>query len=179
MGRIRAEQASLGLANLEYYPDLDLAARYDGFWEDPDLRPMVGMNLNVPIYHNKRDAAVREAAYRLNQRRAELQQRIDDVNNEVQAAYEQFSESQQTLVLYQTKILPAAKQNVDTARTTYTTATLDFLRLVESQRRYLMLQEKESEVEAELVRRAAELERSVGGPIELAIPTEEIRRAQP
>src|SRR4029079_19447384 len=84
MARIRAEQASLGLANLEYYPDLDLAARYDGFWEDTDLRPMVGINLNVPIYHNKRDAAVREAAYRLNQRRAELQQRIDDVNNEVQ-----------------------------------------------------------------------------------------------
>jgi outer membrane protein TolC len=137
------------------------------------------MNVNVPLYQGKRDAAVCEALHRLNQERAELEQQIDNVQNEVQSAYEQFAESRRTLELYQSKILPAARQNVETARTTYTTATFDFLRLVESQRRYLMLQEKQREAEAELVRRAAELERSVGGPIELAIPTEEIPPAQP
>jgi len=177
--RIRAERAKLVLAQREYYPDLSVIARYDGFWEEPDLRPQVGMNVNVPLYQGKRDAAVCEALHRLNQERAELEQQIDNVQNEVQSAYEQFAESRRTLELYQSKILPAARQNVETARTTYTTATFDFLRLVESQRRYLMLQEKQREAEAELVRRAAELERSVGGPIELAIPTEEIPPAQP
>jgi len=165
--RIRGEQASLALARTEYYPDLEVVGRYDGFWESADLRPQVGMNVNVPVYHAKRDAATREAAHRLNQRRAEYEQRVDDINNDVQAAFEQVIESIRSLELYEMKILPAARQNVDTARTTYTTAKLDFLRLVESQRRYIMLQEKHREAEAELLRRLASLEQAIGGPLEM------------
>jgi cobalt-zinc-cadmium efflux system outer membrane protein len=165
--RIRAERASLAAANLEYYPDLEIVGRYDGFWENSDLRPQVGMNVNMPIYQWKRDAAVREAANRLNQRCWQYQQRIDEINNDVQQAYEQAIESQRALDLYESKILPAARQNAETARTTYTTAKLDFLRLIESQRRYIMLQEKWRETEAEALRRLALLEQAIGGPIEI------------
>ena len=153
--KIRGEEAALGLAHVDYYPDFTIVGRYDGFWENPDQRPQVGMNLNVPLYHAKRDAAVREASYRLSQRRAEYRQRVDEVNNDVQSAYEMVQESTKTLRLYEQKILPAAKQNVDTARSTYTNAKLDFLRLLDSQRRYLMLQEKYREAEAEKIRRLA------------------------
>lgn len=170
--KIRGEEAALGLAHVDYYPDYTIVGRYDGFWENPEQRPQVGMNLNVPLNHAKRDAAVREASYRLSQRRAEYRQRVDEVNNDVQSAYEMYQESQKTLQLYESKILPAAKQNVDTARSTYTNAKLDFLRLLDSQRRYLMLQEKYREAEAEKIRRLANLEQAVGGTLEMLVPEE-------
>jgi cobalt-zinc-cadmium efflux system outer membrane protein len=173
--RIRGDQAALALARTEYYPDLEVVGRYDAFWENSDLRPMVGMNLNVPVYHARRDAAVRQAVHRLNERRAEYDQRVDDINHEVQAAFEQLVENLKTLKLYETKILPAARQNVETARTTYTTATLDFLRLVESQRRYIALLEKQREAEAELLRWSAKLEQAIGGPLELPAMPEPVQ----
>ena len=42
--RIRAEQANVGLACKEYYPDLNLVAKYDGFMPE-NMRPAVGMDV--------------------------------------------------------------------------------------------------------------------------------------
>ena len=63
-GRICAEQANLALACKEYYPDVDLVARYDGFMAE-EMRPQVGFDVNVPTHFGRRAAAVREAANRL------------------------------------------------------------------------------------------------------------------
>jgi outer membrane protein TolC len=138
---------------------------------------MVGMNLNVPIRNARRRAAVREAMFRLNQRRAEFDAAIDMIQNDVQASYERARESHQAVELYRQSILPTASQNVEAARAGYTAATVDFLRLIEAQRQLIALEEKSYEAEADYHGRLAELERAVGGPIsqigssdELAIP---------
>src|SRR5687768_1382430 len=34
------------LACKEFYPDIEVVGRYDAFWQEDPLRPMVGMNLN-------------------------------------------------------------------------------------------------------------------------------------
>ena len=54
--RIRAEGAAVALACKEYYPDLELVAKYDAFMPE-EMRTQVGMDLNVPIYRQKRHAA--------------------------------------------------------------------------------------------------------------------------
>jgi outer membrane protein TolC len=65
----------LALANKEFFPDFELVGRYDSFWQpvatQGDLRAQAGVNMNVPIYLEKRRAAVREAMFKLNQQRAE------------------------------------------------------------------------------------------------------------
>lgn len=172
--RIRAEQANLALACREYYPDLELVTRYDAFWQEDPLRPMVGMNLNVPIRNARRRAAVREAAFRLNQRRAEFDAQIDMIQNDVQASYERARESRQAVELYRQSILPTARQNVEAAQAGYTAVTVDFLRLIEAQRQLIALEEKSYEAEADYHGRLAELERAVGGPIPQAGPREEL-----
>jgi cobalt-zinc-cadmium efflux system outer membrane protein len=172
--KLRAEQARLQLAQKEFLPDVEVFGRYDNFWSQASLRGQVGVNMNVPLYRDKRYAAVREAQYRLSQRRAEYQQRIDDINREVQTAYEQFDEAQQTVGLYTRQILPAAQKNVDSAFAAYETGRGDFLRLVAAQRQLIGLQERYQESIANYHRRRVELERVVGQPLAGTAPIEEI-----
>jgi outer membrane protein TolC len=172
--QIRAEQSRLQLTYKEFYPDFEVFARYDNFWSQASLRGQAGLNMNVPLYRQKRYAAVREAQWRLSQRRAEYEQRIDDINREVQTAYERFDESQKTVELYTTQILPAAKQNVDSAFAAYETSGGDFLRLVAAQRQLIVLQERYQEAIADYHRRRIELERVVGQPLDRATSADPI-----
>ena len=165
---LRAEQARLQLAYKDFFPDFELFGRYDNFWSQASLRGQVGLNMNVPVYRDKRQAALREAQWRLSRRRAEYEQRIDDVNQQVQIAYERFDESQQTLGLYVNQILPAAQLNVQSAFAAYESSGGDFLRLVAAQRQLIALQERYQEATADYHRRRIELERVVGGPLAAA-----------
>ncbi|HEX7450249.1 MAG TPA: TolC family protein [Pirellulales bacterium] len=170
---LRAEQARLQLAFKEFYPDFELFGRYDNFWAQPTQRGQVGLNMNVPLYRDKRQAAVREAQWRVSRRRAEYEQRVDDVNQQVQVAYERFDESQQTLRLYVQQILPAAQLNVQSALAAYESGG-DFLRLIAAQRQLIVLQERYQEAIADYHRRRIELERVVGGPLNTTPLTEQI-----
>jgi outer membrane protein TolC len=177
--RIREEQANAALAAREFYPDLEIFGRYDAFWQEPPLRTMVGMNINVPIQRERRRAAVREAMFRANQRRAEFEQQIASIRNDVQAAWARMVESRQVAELYRQRLLPVAEQNVASARSGYIAARVDFLRLVEAQRQLIMLREKSYAAEADYHRRAAELERLVGGPLPQAPPNEDVPAPSP
>lgn len=177
--RIRVEQAEWALARLDYYPDFEVVGRYDTFWQEEPLRSQVGMNLNVPIYKAKRDAAVREAMFQVQQRRAEYDELVLDISNEVQAVYEQLVESKQTVELYRTRIIPAARQNVESARTSYVTGVLDFLRLIDAQRQLIVHLERSLEAEANYNRRLADLERVIGGRLPPAVSPEPVPAPNP
>jgi len=166
--RIAAEQAALGLARKEVCPDIEVMAAYDAFWqtEEKDLRPQIGVKLNLPIYKGRRYGAISEAEGRLLQRRAELDRQIDQVNFDVQQAFEQVRESEQTVALYQKTILPAANENVKGAQAAYTAAKVPFLTLSEAQRNAVMLRDRYFEAIAEHYRRLATLERVIGGPLD-------------
>ena len=166
--RIRAEQANVALANKEYYPDLNLVARYDGFMPE-QMRPAVGMELNVPLQNGRRSAAVREASERLQQRCADYQDRLDQVRFEVQSAFDRAAQSQQVIRLYEEKILPATQRSVESAQSTYTSGRLDFLRLIDAERQVYTQREMYYRAIAEYHRRLAELERAVGGSLPEAI----------
>ncbi|MFO1094054.1 MAG: TolC family protein [Planctomycetaceae bacterium] len=162
--RIQSERASIELARKEFYPDFEFMARYDAFWQEQPLRPMVGMNMNVPINQRRRHAAVNEAIFRLNKMCAEYTAEADNVRNDVQAAYERLTASRQIVELYDSTILQAAEANVAAANAEYTAGTVDFLRLVAAQREVIELREQRFEAVAEYHVRKAELERLVGRP---------------
>jgi hypothetical protein len=75
--RLNAEQNALKLACAEYYPDFEIMGKYDTFWTDPAQRGQVALNVNVPLYRGRRDAAVREAMFRVNKLQAEYEQQVD------------------------------------------------------------------------------------------------------
>lgn len=165
--RIEAERASLALACKEYYPDFEAVAAYDAFWQpnERDLRPMVGVRLNVPVRRERRHAAVAEAQSRLAQKVAELQSRTDQVYLQVQESQAQVHESEKAIRLYDETILPAAIENVKAARTAYAIGRIPFLALIESQRNLIELRDRYYEAIAEYHRRRATLDRVVGTPL--------------
>jgi outer membrane protein TolC len=165
--RIRAEESAVELACKEFCPDLEFVARYDAFWQpaERDLRPQVGMNLNLPIQRDRRRAAVAEAVAKVTQRRAELEQRVDEIQNDVQASVARLNESRRVLQLYDGSILPAAQKNIESAQAGYVSGRVDLLRLIEAQRQLINYREKQYEAVADLHRRFAELERVLAGPL--------------
>ena len=163
--RIRAEQAAVALACKEFYPDFEFMGRYDQFWTDVVQRPQVGMYVNIPLNQSRRQAAVREAIFRVSKMQAEYDSQVDGVRNDVQAGFARLDGSRKTVRLYAETTLSAAEANVASANAGYEAGRVDFLRLVEAQRQLIGLQEKYQEAVAEYHRRHAELERVVGGPL--------------
>ncbi len=167
--RIRVEEASAALAAKEFYPDVEVYGRYDSFWQPTatqgPLREQAGMNMNVPLNRRKRQAAVNEALFRASQRRAEYQQRLNDIQYEVQNAYEQLEQARQTVELYRERFLPAAMSNVQAARAGYNVGRVNFLELTQAQQQLISLREKHEEALADCHRRRAELERILGCPL--------------
>jgi cobalt-zinc-cadmium efflux system outer membrane protein len=159
--RIRAEQANVALACQEYYPDVNLVAKYDGFMPE-EMRPQVGLDFNVPMRDSGRSAAVREASHRVAQRCAEYEDRLDQIRYEVQSALARASESQRVFHLYEETILPAAQRSLDSALANYISGKLDFLRLLDTGRQLNAQREMYYQTIAEYHRRLAELERAVG-----------------
>jgi outer membrane protein TolC len=162
--RIKAEQAALGLAEKEFYPDFEVAAGYDAFWQEKPLRPEVNVRLNLPIYQAKRQAAVSEAEARIAQRKAELARQTDQVSFQVQEAYEQVRQGEQSVRLYEKTILPKARENREAAQSAYENGLVPFLSLIEAQRGEEDLLDRYYQAVADAYRRQAALERAIGGP---------------
>jgi len=169
--RIKAEEAMLGLAHREFCPDFEAMAAYDtimGNGPTRDLAGQLAVRLNLPIRVDRRRAAVAEAEARVASRRADLARLTDQVNYQVQEAYEQVTESTDLVHLYETNILPAAENNVNSAQPAYVAGQIPLLGLLEAQRNLVGLRERYYETLADYFRRRAGLERIVGGLLQPA-----------
>jgi outer membrane protein TolC len=167
--QIAARQADLALAYKQYYPDTEVYGHYDTYWQPAstqgDLRGEVGVRLNLPIYYGRLSAAVREAQDRMNQKRAEYDQKLLDIRFEVQEAHAELYESQQAVKLYSERLLPIAEQNVSAARSNYDVGKSSFLDLATAQRQLIDIREKQQETLAIYHQRIATAERAIGGPL--------------
>jgi len=164
--RVQEQEAALALAYKQFYPDVDLFGRYDTFWQpvstQSELRGQVGVSINLPVYRHKLNAAVNEANSRLNQRRAEYEQKQLDIELEVETAFLMTKESEQLLVLYRERLLPTLRQNVEAVRANYEAGKASYLDLAQANRQLIMMREKELEALAAYHQRRAELDRVVG-----------------
>ena len=160
--RVQVEQSAVALACKEFYPDFEVMGRFDRFWTDREQQPQLGLNMNIPLNQSKRHAAVQEALWRVHKMQAEYAQATDTIRSEVQSAHARVSGSQRKVRVFESKILPAAQDNLRAAESGYEAGTVDFLRLIEAQRQVLDLREKHQMAITDFHRRAAELSRAVG-----------------
>ena len=82
-------------------------------------------------------------------------------------------------IFFESKILPAAQDNLHAAQSGYEAGTVDFLRLIEAQRQLLDLREKYQMAVTDFHRRAAELSRAVGQDVLGQIRPESAPAAEP
>jgi outer membrane protein TolC len=166
--RVAAEENALALAQREFYPDLEVGARYDTIMGNGPMRDLAGqvmVGINLPVRCSRRRAAVAEAGARLAERRAALARLSDQVNYQVQEAYEQAAESEKLVHLYEDTILPAADKNVTAARNAYGPGQIALVSYLEAQRTKVGLYDRYYQTLAEYHQRRAALERAVGAPL--------------
>ena len=165
---IAAEEANVGLANREYYPDFEVMGAYDSIMGNGPMRDLAGqiaVRINLPVQKSRRVAAVSEAESKVAQRRAELARMTDQANYEVQQAYEQVREADRVVQLYKKEILPAAQNQARTAEAGYIATRIPLITWIEAQRNSVNLQDRYYEAIADYFRRLATLERAAGGSL--------------
>jgi outer membrane protein, heavy metal efflux system len=170
------EQAAVGvdLSRRAFYPDFNVNFAY-GFREDdrrgaerPDFFS-AGINLNIPLYQNRKQAPLLEAAARnrqaadqsLRDLQLSLPHQIETVNSAVQRLQSSYK-------LYTGTLLLQAGQWADSAQSAYEVGKLEFNSMINAQMQVLRLQLQADTFLYRLYQKRAELEELVGAPLSAA-----------
>jgi cobalt-zinc-cadmium efflux system outer membrane protein len=146
--RVAATRAGIDVAQLKRRPDVSLGASWMVMAADPgDTMPGAGddaWTLNVttslPIWHHKYDAIASEASRRHFAAHAsedEVALRLDALLRDL---WEQAVASQQTVELYETTILPQARQTFEADQQSLANNTVTFDRVIRDYRTLLNLE---------------------------------------
>ncbi|MEN8184124.1 MAG: TolC family protein [Myxococcota bacterium] len=160
--RVAAEEARVDLAEREYFPDFTVTGAYNRLWQARDLQPFVGIQLNLPLQRGRRRAAVNEAQARLEQVRSQRLAIEDDVRFGVQSGSDRLTEARHVERLFRDRLVPAARDQVDAARSGFETGRNSFLALIDAERNLRNVELGHEEALANLGRRQAVLDRELG-----------------
>jgi len=160
--RAQAARARADRADRELYPDLTLSTSYNSMWDMPAHRWMVGLGFNLPIQTGAREGAAEEARAMGAQLDQEATRLRDSARTQVFTASKQLEESEHVLRLFETRLLPIAKQRIEAARSGFITAKNPFMAVIDAERSLRALELDYQKVRAEHVGRRAELDRALG-----------------
>ena len=157
----------VGLAQMQF---MNLDAIYDangsgsrGFESGPGLR------FTIPIFNrNQGGIAIADAQV---QRAARQYVTVRDrVTLDVRTAHTQLEQAQQNLQLVRNEILPALQQTQKLARRNYENGGTPYFLVLQTTTQYLDARTRELQLEADMRRAIAELERGVGTKLIAAAP---------
>ena len=136
------QRQEVSLARKNYYPDLSVGVEYgrnlgermammDGGGTD-----MVEwtISLNVPIWHGKYDAGVRETLARSGEAQRQIESRGNRLETELKTALYTYRDSLRKVSLYGDNLLPMAEQTLATTETAYRAGTAGFSDLIDAHR---------------------------------------------
>ena len=181
IARILEEQggAEVKLEKAEGRPDLTASARYIrrrsqfpqlGLNESGTPVPLIdrdnilGFGLSVPLFTGGRaKGAVEAAAAREDSARLRREYLEASIPLEVEAAYRRWEAANRALSLFSSGVIAQSEQNLTVMRESYRLGQLRALDVLNEQRRLIDTQLAYVDVQTELARAKAELERAVGG----------------
>jgi len=132
--RLAGAEATVRGAERAFYPDVAVSAMYDGMAPMPQHRWMLGLAIDIPLQRGKRSAEVASARARVAQARAEIERTGDDIRVEVTVARRELVEALAAVELYDTRLVPAARAQVDAALAGFMTAQNDFTAVILAER---------------------------------------------
>jgi outer membrane protein, heavy metal efflux system len=160
--RARVEGARAERAEREYYPDFTVSTSYNSMWDMPEHRWMVGLGFNVPVFTGRRAGAAEEAAAMKKQYESDAARLEATARTEVYVAVRRLDESRRVLELFETRLLPVARQRIDAARAGFITSRTSFTAVIEAERNLRRVELDYETSRADWSRRRGELERALG-----------------
>ena len=160
--RSRAAEARVDLAAREYLPDFTLVGAYDRIWQEDALQPFVGVQFNVPLALGRRRAALEQSRAELEGSEHQRTALEDDVRLSVASAALRLSQARTAEAIVRDRLLPAAGEQVETARTSYAAGRSTIAALIDSLRELHEIELAHHQARAEIAIRRAELDRALG-----------------
>lgn len=160
--RIGGAEAGLDLAGLSYAPDVSVSGQYTSMFPLLEHQWMLGASLSLPLQLGRRDAERDEAKARMSRARSEHARVIDDVRTEVAVARERAREARHVVTLYEDRLIPVARGQLEAARASLEAGTRGYVDVLESEEDLRRVRLAREVAIADLLKRRAELERALG-----------------
>ncbi len=171
LAAIARDEKAIELARKRFYPNITLGLTYMDMQKTnaqapntasgtPNVGLFVGFNL--PVYHAKYRAGVCEAQERALADTRLLEAQRDETYSEIQDLMVQARVQQNVLSLLRDSILPRTRESLELARGDYARSNVDYATVLSSLRELLQVQLQIAQIEAELAKALAALERAVG-----------------
>ena len=174
LAAIARDERAVELARKRYYPNITLGLSYmdmektnattprtaSGF---PNVGLFVGFNL--PVYQSKLAAGVAEAQARAVADAKLYDAERDSTYREVKDLITQAKAQRDIIELFRASILPKSEQALSAAASDYRLGNVDYVTLITAWREVLQIQLQVAQIEAELGKALASLERTVGSQL--------------
>jgi outer membrane protein TolC len=183
--RIGRDRERIELARLGYWPDVTLGFEWNHLEGraafQPPPNPQTGIippynrasangddnwaitvQMNLPVWFQRIEAAKREARQNLLKTQHELRSARNLVAFRIYDAWTRVETQQQTVHLLRSTLIPQAQQTYEVTLTAYQTGAADFLSVIDSWRRWLDFELMRHRETVDLETAFSELQREVG-----------------
>ena len=160
--RIQASNDRVDLAHKGYKPNITVMAGYNSIMDMPAKRLTVGVAINIPFGGNHR-GEVNEANARLHESEAKLADMRNQLLSDIDQTRETAAQAAATIELYDDKLLPLTKLNMQAAEADYSSGSGDFLKLITAEQQHLMAELEVAKAHADFFTQWASLNYQTGG----------------
>jgi cobalt-zinc-cadmium efflux system outer membrane protein len=158
----RAEAARAERAERESYPDITASTSYNSMWDMPEHRWMVGLSFNLPVQLGRRRGAVDEANAMRAEYEADAARMSDMARTQVVVALKRLDEAGHVLHIFEERLLPIARQQVDAARAAFIASQAPFVSVIDAEKNLRGVELDQQVAQADYDRRRGELDRALG-----------------
>ena len=139
---ITQNKKSIKLAKKDYYPDFTLGLSLIDTDDSPVSNPsdngkdpvIASVSINIPLWHEKYAAGVREARSRYFAARQERREKANTLSSNLKMVLYRFRDAERKIDLYRDALLPKAKESLKVTESGFRVAKGSFTDLIDAQR---------------------------------------------
>jgi outer membrane protein TolC len=170
---IQSARHRVRLAQKRYYPDVTLGvdwiqtdeARADDVWGS-GRDPIIAMvSFNIPLWGDSYRAGEQQARASMRATRQKKEQMQLDLSAQAADVLYQVAETRRKAALYENTLIPKGKEMVEVSESSYRAGGVDFLNLIDAQRKLLTFEVTYQRILTDHLQALAQLELLTGGQI--------------
>lgn len=176
--RVEGREHAVALARRARWPDFTVGIVWGALLgrRDPAGRLMpppengkdvfsLTAGVNVPVFGQRYDAGVREAAESVAQACAAYRGAVDEMERAVRSTLSRIRSTERQLALFEDALLPQTEQALYSTEAAYSTGTAGVIDLLDGERRLLDVRLGLARLRTDYMQALADLERAVGSPV--------------